>query len=130
MLSNLGYSQEEEIEISSSPLNRDTRNVVKQAFSSFDPGLCTFPMTDAHRYCSTSTGSIEKNLIRFLAVIETTVGYFTNAVLGELERNVLDIQNFCQQEYDSGANMEPSSTPPEGLAKSIFPTVSSGLAPP
>ncbi|GFY20712.1 hypothetical protein TNCV_1119461 [Trichonephila clavipes] len=38
---------QEEIEISSSPVNRDASDVVKQALSSFDPGLWTFPKTDA-----------------------------------------------------------------------------------
>ncbi|GFV38948.1 DUF4817 domain-containing protein [Trichonephila clavipes] len=39
MLSNVSHNQEEEIEISCSPVNRDTSDLVKQAFSSFDPGL-------------------------------------------------------------------------------------------
>ncbi|GFU44241.1 hypothetical protein TNCV_2151951 [Trichonephila clavipes] len=38
------------------------------------------------RYCNTSTGSIEENFIRFLAVTETTGEYLTNAILGELEK--------------------------------------------
>ncbi|GFW18917.1 hypothetical protein TNCV_5133701 [Trichonephila clavipes] len=48
-LSNISHNQEGEIEISSSSVNRDASEVVKQAFSSFDPGLCTIPMADAHR---------------------------------------------------------------------------------
>ncbi|GFV86273.1 DDE_3 domain-containing protein [Trichonephila clavipes] len=45
-LSNISQYQEEGIEISSSPVNKDGSDVVKQAFSSFYPGLCTFPMTE------------------------------------------------------------------------------------
>ncbi|GFW69748.1 TTF-type domain-containing protein [Trichonephila clavipes] len=38
------------------------------------------------RYCNTSTENIEENLIRFLAVTETTGECLTNAILGELEK--------------------------------------------
>ncbi|GFT95898.1 hypothetical protein TNCV_312351 [Trichonephila clavipes] len=41
------------------------------------------------RYCNTSTGSIEENFIRFLAVTETTGEYLTNAILGELDKKGL-----------------------------------------
>ncbi|GFV95319.1 hypothetical protein TNCV_4586941 [Trichonephila clavipes] len=47
--SNISHNQEEDIEISSSPDNKDASDVVEQVFSSFDPGLGTFPMTDAHQ---------------------------------------------------------------------------------
>ncbi|GFT21151.1 DUF4371 domain-containing protein [Trichonephila clavipes] len=55
------------------------------------------------RYCSTSTGSIEENLIGFLAITETAGEYLTNAILGELEKNGLDIQNCRGQgcKYDT-----------------------------
>ncbi|GFS92374.1 TTF-type domain-containing protein [Trichonephila clavipes] len=58
------------------------------------------------RYCIISTGSIEENLIGILAVPETTGKYLTDTILGELEKNGLDIQNCRGQGYDSGANME------------------------
>ncbi|GFW05169.1 TTF-type domain-containing protein [Trichonephila clavipes] len=57
-------------------------------------------MSATLRYCSTSTGSIEENLIRFLAVTETTGEYLTNVILGELEKNGLDISNCLGQGYD------------------------------
>ncbi|GFX44952.1 zinc finger MYM-type protein 1 [Trichonephila clavipes] len=57
------------------------------------------------RYCSTSTGSIEKNLIGFLAATETIEEYLTNAILGELEKNGLDIQNCRGQRHDNGVNV-------------------------
>lgn len=57
------------------------------------------------RYCNTSTGTIEENFIGFLAVTETTGEYMTNAILGELEKNDLDIQDCRGQGYDNGANM-------------------------
>ncbi|GFV95811.1 DUF4371 domain-containing protein [Trichonephila clavipes] len=40
----------------------------------------------------------------FLAVTETTGEYLTNAILGELEKNGLDIQKCRGQAYDSGSN--------------------------
>lgn len=57
------------------------------------------------RFCNTSTGTIEENFIGFLAVAETTGEYLTNAILEELEKNGLDIQNCRGQGYDNGANM-------------------------
>ncbi|GFT30153.1 zinc finger MYM-type protein 1 [Trichonephila clavipes] len=48
---------------------------------------------------------MEENLIGFLAVTEMTGEYLTNAILGELEKNGLDIQNCRGQVYDNGANM-------------------------
>ncbi|GFT00593.1 CCHC-type domain-containing protein [Trichonephila clavipes] len=101
-LSNTSHNQEEWIQISSSPMNRDDSDVVKQTFSRFDPGLCTFRMTDAH---CTSTGNIEENLIRFLAVTETAGEYLTNTILEELEKNGLDNHDCRGQGYDNGANM-------------------------
>ncbi|GFX09207.1 hypothetical protein TNCV_1067931 [Trichonephila clavipes] len=41
----------------------------------------------------TSTGSIEESLVGSLAVTEKTGEYLTNEILGELEKNGLDIQN-------------------------------------
>ncbi|GFW45447.1 TTF-type domain-containing protein [Trichonephila clavipes] len=58
-----------------------------------------------HRYCSTSTRSKEEKMIGFFAVTETTGEYLTNAILGELGKNGLDIQNCRGQGYDNGANM-------------------------
>ncbi|GFY03873.1 TTF-type domain-containing protein [Trichonephila clavipes] len=55
------------------------------------------------RYCCTSTGSKEANLIGFLAVAETTGEYLTNAILGEVEKNGLDNQNCRGKGYDNGA---------------------------
>ncbi|GFX64748.1 hypothetical protein TNCV_4682231 [Trichonephila clavipes] len=40
-----------------------------------------------------------------LAVTETTGEDLTNAILGELEKDCLDIQNCSGQEYDNGTNM-------------------------
>ncbi|GFY36662.1 hypothetical protein TNCV_28661 [Trichonephila clavipes] len=59
------------------------------------------------RYCSTSTGSIEENLMGFffLTVIETTGEYLINAILGELEKEMADIQSYRGQEYDNCADM-------------------------
>ncbi|GFU94058.1 TTF-type domain-containing protein [Trichonephila clavipes] len=57
------------------------------------------------RYYSTSTGSIEENLIGFLAVTETTGEYLTNAILGELEKHGLDIHYCRGQGYDNDTNM-------------------------
>ncbi|GFS71352.1 retrovirus-related Pol polyprotein from transposon TNT 1-94 [Trichonephila clavipes] len=57
------------------------------------------------RYCSTSTGSIEENLIGFLEVTETTGEYLTNAIPGELEKKWLIFQNYRGQKYDNGTNM-------------------------
>lgn len=57
------------------------------------------------RFCNTSTGTIEEHFIGFLAVSETTGEYLSNAILGELEKYGLDIQNCRGQGYDNGANM-------------------------
>ncbi|GFY28982.1 TTF-type domain-containing protein [Trichonephila clavipes] len=57
------------------------------------------------RYCCTSTGRIKENLIEFLAVTEMTGEYLTNAMLGELEKNGLDIENCRGQGCDSRANV-------------------------
>ncbi|GFT79738.1 hypothetical protein TNCV_732741 [Trichonephila clavipes] len=52
-----------------------------------------------------ATGSIEENLIGFLAVTETTGEYLTNTVLGEQEKNGLDILNCHEQGYHNEASM-------------------------
>ncbi|GFS90955.1 hypothetical protein TNCV_4192781 [Trichonephila clavipes] len=46
-LSNISHNQEY-IEVNSSRANRDASDIVKQAFFSYDPGLRTFLMKDAH----------------------------------------------------------------------------------
>ncbi|GFX54045.1 hypothetical protein TNCV_2336811 [Trichonephila clavipes] len=44
-----------------------------------------------------------------LAVTETAGEYLTNAILGELEKNGLDIQNCWGEGYDNGADMSDRS---------------------
>ncbi|GFV31808.1 TTF-type domain-containing protein [Trichonephila clavipes] len=90
-----------------------TQNLLHQEYSikliiSFD-----FPTTfirirvsvEFGSYPSISTRSTEENLIGFLAVTESTGEYLTNAILKELGKNGLDIQNCRGQGYDNGANM-------------------------
>ncbi|GFV24595.1 hypothetical protein TNCV_1914571 [Trichonephila clavipes] len=60
MLSNISHYQENEIEISSSPVNRDASDVVRQAVASFDPRLWTFPMTDALCHDTVQSGPTQQ----------------------------------------------------------------------
>ncbi|GFT73956.1 hypothetical protein TNCV_4895741 [Trichonephila clavipes] len=47
----------------------------------------------------------------FLVVTETTGEGLTNAILGQLERNSLDVQNCHGQAYGNGANMLTAIAP-------------------
>ncbi|GFX77011.1 zinc finger MYM-type protein 1 [Trichonephila clavipes] len=64
---------------------------------------------------------MEENLIAFLADTETTGEYLTNAILGELEKNGLDIQNCRSQVYDNGANMVGTNSGVETRILNINP---------
>ena len=55
------------------------------------------------KFCNSSTGSIEKHFVGFIAVTETTGEYLANSILQELERNGLNIQNYRGQGYDNSA---------------------------
>ncbi|XP_069963873.1 zinc finger MYM-type protein 1-like [Bactrocera oleae] len=57
------------------------------------------------RFCDTSTGTIVKHFMGFLAVTQTTGEYLTNAILQHLEKYDLNIQDCRGQGYDNGANM-------------------------
>lgn len=73
------------------------------------------------RFCNTSTSTIEENFIGFLAVTKTTGEYLTNAILGELEKNGLNIQDCRGQGYDNGANMVGVNSGVKNLILNINP---------
>lgn len=45
------------------------------------------------RFVNTCTGTIKEHFLGFLAVSETTGEFLTNAILEELEKHQLNIQN-------------------------------------
>ncbi|GFV02063.1 uncharacterized protein TNCV_3479901 [Trichonephila clavipes] len=99
----------------------DATDVVKQAFSSFDPGLCTLPVTDVHRYCRTSTESIEKNLI--LLSLKRLENICDQCNAGRARKNGLDIQNCRGQGYNNGANIVGVNSGVKTRILNINPTV-------
>lgn len=56
-------------------------------------------------FVNTCTGTIEEHYLGFLAVSEIFGEFLTDAVLKQLEKHELNIQNCRDQDYDNDANM-------------------------
>jgi hypothetical protein len=62
-------------------------------------------MTIILRFTDTETGCIREHIVEFTALQVTTAATLTDSILRELQSLGLNINDFCGQGYDNGANM-------------------------